>query len=277
MLNKTDLHCHTLYSDGSLSPQQIVERAAQNGVSSLAITDHDCIQAVLDLWPNRDKLPLTLISGVEISSSWEGKDIHVIGLNFEPYDQSLQDFLKQQQQLRFERAQELMQKLTDKLGILDIEQKLQKISQGYSICRSHFAALIVEEGKTSDFGKAFSKFLAKGKSCSVKSHWVSTEEAISHIHQAGGVAVLAHPSRYQLSNSRTFELIKSFSFAGGKAIEVCYSSLKSQDQRRLIRIAKEFSLLGSVGSDFHHPYQTWANLGQVAPLPADILPIWQNF
>ncbi len=272
-----DFHCHTRYSDGSLSPEQVVTTASTNGVKTLAITDHDTIDGVLSLWPKRKQLAVELIAGVEISTQWQGKDIHIVGLNFDPYSKPLQQFLIDQQQLREQRAQVLMEKLHHRLGIEQVELKIKRLAQGSSICRSHFASLIVNEGKASCFSKAFSKFLAKGKICSVKSQWPSVELAVAQIKQAGGVAVLAHSTRYKLSNSRTYQLLKDFSEVGGAGVEVSYPAIKAQDQRRLIRIAHEFKLMGSLGSDFHHLSQTWANLGQVAPLPADIKPIWELF
>ncbi len=277
MLEKIDLHCHSFHSDGSLSPQELIERAVINGVTQLSITDHDSIEAVIELWPLKDKLGLELIAGVEISSSWEGRDVHVVGLNIDHKNPELTNFLKKQQTTRHERSQLLIKKLETRLHIENVRDKLNLITKGQVVCRSHFAQLIVDSGAATSFGKAFSKFLAKGKICAVPSHWPDLEEVVSVIIQAGGIAVLAHPSRYKLSNSRLYQLITSFSASGGKAIEVSYPSIKGQDQRRLIRIANEFDLYGSQGSDFHHPFQTWSDLGQVPIMPADIIPVWTSY
>ena len=274
---KVDLHCHSCFSDGSLTPEEVIQRAHENGVDLLALTDHDSIEGVKTLWQNRSELPLTLIPAVEISSSWEGKDIHIVGLNVDLEDKNLTKFLALQLCKRQQRGLLLIEKFEDRLKIKDVAKKLESYAKGQIVCRSHFAQLLVDEGRAVDFRRAFEHFLAKGKIAAVKSHWPDIKEVVAAINTAGGVAAIAHPSRYKLSNSRLYGLIEYFAEVGGKAIELAYPGIKPQQQRQMARVAKEFGLSASKGSDFHHPHQVWANLGKVPQLPVDIEPVWNMF
>jgi len=274
--NKVDLHCHSYYSDGSLSPQQLIDRANANGVDLIAITDHDCIDGVKTLLKQPSKLPLTLIPAVEISSSWENKDIHIVGLNVKLEDELFNHFLELQLRKREQRGLNLIEKFENRLKIKQVAEKLKEYAKGRILCRSHFAQLLVDEGLAVDFRRAFERFLAKGKIAAVKSDWPDVKHSIAAINAAGGLAIIAHPTRYKLSNSRLYELIEYFSNSGGKALEMAYPGIKPQQQRQLARVASEFGLSASKGSDFHHPHQVWADLGKVPALPVDITPIWNN-
>lgn len=282
-MSEIDLHCHTLHSDGSLAVDELLQRAADNGVRLLAITDHDSVAAhdVLNECPHPGQSQKTksikVIPAVEISSSWRNKDIHIVGLNIDHGHKLLTEFLSGQQKLRSERASELVQKMQDRLKISDVADKITQLAKGGIICRSHFAQLIVNEGKAVDFKRAFEKFLKKGKIASVSSHWPELNEVVTIIRKAGGKAVIAHPTRYKLNNSALYELVEDFAAVGGTALEVAYPGIKPKQQRHLARLAKTFSLCGSQGSDFHHPYQTWADLGKVPYFPADIQPVWNDF
>ena len=274
---KVDLHCHSTFSDGSLTPTEVIQRAHENGVDLLALTDHDSIDGVKTLWEQRAELPLTLIPAVEISSSWLGKDIHIVGLNVDLTDENLSKFLAEQLRKRQQRGLLLIEKFENRLKIKDVAKKLKEHAKGAIICRSHFAQLLVDEGQAVDFRRAFERFLAKGKIAAVKSDWPDIRKVVEVINAAGGVATIAHPSRYKLSNSKLYELIEYFANCGGKAIELSYPGIKPQKQRQMTRVAKEFELLASKGSDFHHPHQVWANLGKVPQLPVDIEPVWNMF
>ncbi len=274
---KVDLHCHSWFSDGSLSPQQLIQRAELNSVDMLAITDHDSVEGVKELWPEKESLPVNLIAAVEVSSQWQGRDIHIVGLNIDHADNNFAQFLSQQLSKRQQRGLLLIEKLETRLKIEGVTEKLQQYAKGDIVCRSHFAQLLVDEGIAVDFRRAFERFLAKGKIAAVKSNWPDICESIAAINAAGGVAVLAHPTRYKLSNSRLYGLIEEFAEVGGAAVEMAYPGIKTQQQRQLARVAKEFALTASKGSDFHHPRQVWADLGKVPPLPADIDAVWDNF
>ncbi len=276
-MSEVDLHCHTHYSDGSLSVPELIQRALANGVKMLAITDHDSVAAHDEIMQRAEKWPIRLIPAVEISSSWHHRDIHVVALNIDHENHSLRDFLQQQFLLRQARAKILTEKMETRLKISDVTNKISVLAKGGIICRSHFAQLLVNEGKAKDFRRAFEKFLKKGKIASVKSHWPDLKAVIAVINQAGGYAVLAHPTRYKLNNSTLYELVEQFAKYQGHALEAAYPGIKPQQQRRLIRLAKTFSLSVSKGSDFHHSHQTWADLGKVPLLPADIQPIWEHF
>ncbi len=282
-MSEIDLHCHTLHSDGSLSVAELIQRAVDNGVKILAITDHDSIAAHTELQRTPTQLskadlsPVKVIPAVEISSGWRGKDIHIVGLNIDHQHPPLTQFLTRQRRLRSERATELVAKMEHRLKISDVASKIARIARGSIICRSHFAQLIVDEGKAVDFRRAFEKFLQKGKIASVQSFWPDMAEVVAIINCAGGLAVMAHPTRYKFNNSILHDLVEAFAASGGKALEVAYPGIKPQQQRRLTRLANSFSLAGSQGSDFHHPYQHWADLGKVPFFPADIHPVWKNF
>ncbi len=274
---KIDLHCHSHYSDGSLSPQELIDRAHNNSVEMLAITDHDSVEAVKELWDKKAELPLTLIPAVEVSSSWEGRDIHIVGLNVDHQHPEFVQFLEQQFSKRHERGLLLIEKLEARLKIEQVAEKIAVLAKGGIVCRSHFAQLLVDEDRASDIRRAFSKFLAKGKIAAVTSNWPDISESIAQITGCGGIAVLAHPTRYKLSNSRLYALIEQFSRFGGGALEMAYPGIDKAQQRRLARIAREFGLAASRGSDFHHPWQVWADLGKVPPLPADVKVVWEAF
>ncbi len=275
--NKVDLHCHSHFSDGSLSPEQLISRASANGVDLLAVTDHDTIDGVKLLLKQPSNLPLTLIPAAEISSSWENKDIHIVALGVDINNKIFSEFLKQQLRKRQQRGLLLIDKFENRLKIKEVAKKLKVYAKGEIICRSHFAQLLVDEGLAVDFRRAFERFLAKGKIAAVNSEWPDIQHSIKAIIAAGGIATLAHPTRYKLSNSRLYELIEYFSRVGGRAIEMAYPGIKPQQQRQLARVAKEFGLFASKGSDFHHPQQVWADLGKVPSLPVDIEPVWEQF
>ncbi|HFB66640.1 MAG TPA: PHP domain-containing protein [Aeromonadales bacterium] len=283
IMSEIDLHCHTHHSDGSLAVADLIQRAVNNGVRLLAITDHDSVAAHNELseqFQQRQSsapLEIDVIPAVEISASWRNKDIHIVGLNIDHSQKELTEFLAAQYRLRSDRATELVKKMQQRLKISDAANKIAQLAKGGIICRSHFAQLIVNEGKAVDFKRAFEKFLKKGKIASVRSHWPEMSEVVTIIRKAGGKAVIAHPTRYRLNNSTLYELVEDFSAVGGTALEVAYPGIKPKQQRHLVRLANTFSLAGSQGSDFHHPYQVWADLGKVPYFPADIQPIWNDF
>lgn len=272
-----DLHCHSHYSDGSLSPEELLDWAKNLKIEILAISDHDTIEGVQSLRKMREELSLNVIPAVEISTKWQQLEIHIVGLNIDPNNEELIQFLETQSQLRSERANQLIEKIEHHLNVSETRLKLNQVVKGKIICRSHIAQLLVNEGLAVDSRRAFEKFLRKGKILEVKSFWPEMEQVINVIHKAGGVAVLAHPSRYKTGNSRLTKLIVSFKQAGGEGMELSYPGLQPHQQRRLIRLARENELLASQGSDFHHPYQKWANIHQVIPIPADIPRVWTDF
>ncbi|CDF99384.1 RNase RNM [Avibacterium paragallinarum] len=269
-----DLHCHSTASDGVLSPSEVVQRAYEQQVSVLALTDHDSISGLDEAQAQADRLGMRLINGVEISTQWENRAIHIVGLDFEKTHPKMTALLQQQAEKRLERAVKIGEKLA-KIGVENAFEGAKKFTQG-EVTRAHYARYLVEIGKVSNINQAFKKYLSQGKSAYVKAEWVDIPNAIEIIHQAGGQAVLAHPLRYTLTTKWIKKLIADFAQSGGDAIEVAGCG-QTKDQRLLLaRWAVEQGLYGSVGSDFHFPCG-WIELGRSLHLPETVLPIWQKF
>ena len=262
---KADLHSHSYYSDGKLSPAQLLHRAEGNHVTHLAITDHDCTMALQEL--KNAKFELTLINGVEISCDWSGKEIHVVGLNFDLEDKQLKQLLATQQAKRKHRVTNIDQRLAE-LGHTGLIEYLDTLPC-VSYTRSHVADFLVEKGICKNRQKAFKNFLSKKGRCYVASDWCSLSEAVTTINTAGGIAVLAHPGRYPLSKSKLESLVADFADCGGGALEVIYSNIDPHTQKRLIDLTKSYSLYASLGSDFHDSAARWMDLGRIASFNPD--------
>ncbi|MBY5922204.1 RNase RNM [Ferrimonas balearica] len=257
---KIDLHCHTTASDGTLSPSELVKRAALQQVAILAITDHDTTAGLLEAQPVAEQEGVRLIEGVEISTRWHGFEIHIVGLGFDVTHPAMTALLTQQQASRESRAIAIGEKLAKRRIEGAYEAARTKAGDGI-VGRGHFARVLVERGIVRQPQAAFDKYLGKGQSAYVATQWCSIEEAISVIHQAGGVSVLAHPGKYSLSNKWLRKLLGEFKAAGGMAMEAL-GCQQSPDQRRfLLSLAEEHELLISAGSDFHQPGR-WIELGR---------------
>ncbi|MFD1805703.1 PHP domain-containing protein [Pasteurella oralis] len=269
-----DLHCHSIASDGILSPSQLIQRAAEKGVNVLALTDHDTLAGLIEARQLATQFDIELISGVEISTLWENRTIHIVGLNFTENSTEMTALLTQQAVIRYQRAIEIGEKLA-KIGVENAFEEARKLAAG-EVTRAHYARLLVQTGKVSNENQAFKKYLSQGKSCYVKAQWCDIPTAIKVIHQTGGLAVLAHPLRYTMTTKWLKKLIADFKQWGGDALEVAGCG-QTKDQRLLLaRWAKENTLLCSVGSDFHFPCG-WIELGKSLQLPEDCMPIWHYF
>ncbi|WP_341501343.1 PHP domain-containing protein [Gallaecimonas sp. GXIMD4217] len=271
----TDLHSHTVFSDGKLTPQALIDRAIERRVSRLAITDHDTTDAlaVARAHIHDNELPLELVPGVEISCQWGAKEVHVVGLWVDEDCQALMALLAQQKQRREERAVEIGRRL-EKAKIPDALAGARRHAGTAAITRAHFAQYLVELGKASTVGAVFKKYLSRGNTGYVPPNWVPLAEAIAVIHRAGGKAVLAHPGRYQLSGKWLRKLVAEFAEAGGDAMEVAQCQQPQNERRFLADLAAEHHLKASQGSDFHFP-SPFAELGRNLYLPAGALPVWE--
>jgi 3',5'-nucleoside bisphosphate phosphatase len=279
-----DLHSHTSLSDGELSPQSLLNRALGAALQCLAITDHDCIDAHLQIKNGQISPPdsLDIIPGTEISTRWENQEIHILGLLIDRDDQPLQSLLLAQQQRRRERAAQIGKKL-ERAGVCGLDHHLENLPCS-AVGRAHIADFLVHQGKVGSKQQAFSKYLAKNGKAYVSAQWCSVGEAVAAITQAGGVAAIAHPDRYSLSRPRFNRLIDEFIEAGGNGIEVSYSNLNPDILANLARISREKSLWATAGSDFHSPHHHWMDLGRIRRLPelcAELAiwrhPRWQEF
>jgi predicted metal-dependent phosphoesterase TrpH len=278
-----DLHSHTYYSDGSLSPEQLVMRAHTMQVDVLAITDHDTLAAIApaQAFQQRQSRALTIIPGVEISTSWHGFEIHVLALHVDPNHPQLVDQMTSQQQKRLDRAKKISDKL-QQLGISGVLERAQclvnKDKQGITaqITRAHIAQALLDMGKVSRKQQAFDKYLGKGKDAYVKADWMDMPSAIECCHAAGGRAVLAHPGHYDLTAKWLRKLVAEFSAAGGDGMELTHAQLSPQKQQLLNQLAVEHHLLASAGSDFHQPSR-WRELGRKLHLTPEIKPVWYDW
>ncbi|WP_159565043.1 RNase RNM [Budvicia diplopodorum] len=272
-----DLHSHTLASDGMLTPTQLVQRAVEMRVSVLAITDHDTTAGLAEAADaiSRLALPLRLINGVEISTAWEGFDIHILGLGIDPQSSAMVALLADQAIRRQKRAEEIARRL-EKNQVPDALAGAKAFAGDAGITRAHFARYLVEIGKASNMAQVFKKYLAKGKTGYVPPQWCTIKEAVDAIHLAGGQAALAHPSRYDLSPKWLRRLIVNFKQDSGDAIEVAQCQQAPDERTQLARYAEEYQLLASQGSDFHGPC-AWLELGRRLSLPDKVIPVWQDW
>ncbi|WP_224717512.1 RNase RNM [Pectobacterium versatile] len=271
-----DLHSHTTASDGLLTPTALVSRAVDMRVSVLAITDHDTT-AGLDEAQNaiaQQRLPLRLIPGVEISTLWENYEIHIVGLGMDIAHPALTGLLQQQAECRQSRAEQIAARL-EKNRIPDALAGAQRLATGGQITRAHFARYLIELGIAANMNQVFKKYLAKGKTGYVPPQWCTIPQAIEAIHQSGGVSVLAHPGRYDLTAKWLKRLLATFAESGGIAMEVAQCQQAPDERTQLGRYARDFNLMASQGSDFHLPC-AWIELGRKLWLPADVEPVWHH-
>ncbi|MFN3234450.1 MAG: PHP domain-containing protein [Gammaproteobacteria bacterium] len=250
-MSNIDLHTHTDYSDGLLSPQALLERAQSRQISTLAITDHDSVYGVLDAMPIAKDYGITLIPGIEVSAQWEHISVHIVGLNIDPNNERLRKRLDNIIAERQERALKMASKLAKKNmpGFEAIVAKHPKVS----FSRLHIAQWMVQEGYVDSLKKAFQQYLGTGRSAYASMSWMSLQEAIDLIHQAGGVAVIAHPRRYDIRFNRLSKLVAEFKTLGGDGIEIATCTQNDDDQRLLAGLARQYGLSASMGSDFHFP------------------------
>jgi len=269
-----DLHCHSTASDGSLSPTDLVSRAAEKGVTTLALTDHDTTAGLVEAQNSANNLGLTLINGIEISAQWEKLGIHIVGLNIAPEHEALQKIIAELHIMRTERAEKISQKLAKK-GILNALESVQKVASNEMITRVHFANFLVSQAHVATISEAFDRYLGDGKVAYVSTIWTPLENSVKAIRVAGGVAVLAHPLRYKLTATRMKKLLGEFKNTGGQGMEVVTGRYNPDEMRVLANYATQFELAGSVGSDFHSPANQWLELGRLAPLPEKVKPVWE--
>ena len=268
-----DLHTHTTASDGSLSPNDLLGLAASNGVDVLAITDHDTIAGFRAARDGHGGRP-ELIAGVEFSAGWMRRGVHVVGLNVDPDSAALQSAIESQQAVRRRRARGIADRLV-KAGLDDCFDAVVARAGDAAIGRPHFAAHLVETGAVKNTAAAFRKYLGAGKAGDVRHVWPSLDTVVQWIEAAGGVAVLAHPAKYRMTNTKLRALLKDFVDAGGRGLEVICGQQNPQLTAQMAALAREFDLHASVGSDFHHPDMHWALPGRFPELPSDLRGVWE--
>jgi len=272
-----DLHCHSTASDGLLAPAELVSRAAANGVDILALTDHDEISGLAEARARAAELRLRFVDGVEVSISWGGITIHVVGLNIDPGNVQLQLGLQSIREGRRERAKMMADDLA-RAGIPgSLEGAYAYVDNPNLIGRTHFARFLVEKRYVNDVKSAFQHYLVQGKPGYVPHQWATLADGLSYIRAGGGVAVLAHPGRYKLTRTEMRKFLAEFKDGGGAGIEVVTSSHTSEQYLEYAILAKEFGLLASRGSDFHGPGESRVDLGKLPDLSPDLKPVWHDW
>jgi predicted metal-dependent phosphoesterase TrpH len=275
-----DLHCHSNISDGTLSPSELVKRAAERGVKVLALTDHDDMDGLEEARAAAAQHGIAFINGVEISVTWRTHTVHIVGLGIDPAYPPLADGLRSVRSGRGERARKMSEELA-KIGIGGVLQGAYRYAENPNmIGRTHFARYLVETGQCKDVKSVFSRYLVKGKPGYVPHHWAVLADAVNWVRGSGGVAVLAHPGRYMVGRSSMgkktmHELITDFVECGGQAIEVVSGSHTPEQYAEFARYAEEFNLLCSCGSDFHGPGESYRDVGKMPDFPLGCTPVWQ--
>ena len=272
--SNADLHCHSVVSDGTLTPEVLAKRAKSNGVDLWSLTDHDEIGGQDRAIQAAKAVGLRYLTGTEISVSFAGKTVHIVGLGFDHKQASMVDGLQATRGGRELRAQEMSTQL-ERVGIKGAyEGALKYVGNPELISRTHFARFLVESGVCSDTSEVFRKYLTDGKPGFVEHKWANLGDAVRWITGAKGIAVIAHPAPYGFSANEEYALITEFIAHGGKAIEVVTGSHTDAEAARYAEVAREFSLLASRGSDFHSPEESRLDLGSLADLPKDLTPVW---
>jgi len=270
-----DLHCHSRVSDGTLEPEALAARAKANGVELWALTDHDEIGGQQRAKDAALALGLPYLTGTEVSVSFAGRVVHIVGLGFDAHDSALTAGLHATRGGRVERAHEMANGLA-KVGIKDaFEGALRYVSNPELISRTHFARFLVEAGHCSDVSEVFRRYLTEGKPGYVEHRWARLGDAVRWITEAKGLAVIAHPARYSFTPTEEYALITEFIAHGGRGMEVVTGSHSAADAVKYADTALEFDLLASRGSDFHSPTESHTDLGKLNPLPGKLKPVWQ--
>jgi len=240
----------------------------------LALTDHDTVDGIEEAHTAARRHGITLVPGVEISVTWSGRTIHIVGLDIDPADDGLRRGLDEVRAGRLQRAEAISARLA-KLGVANaLQGALALASNPATVSRTHFARHLVAVGAASNMASVFRRYLGEGKPAHVRHTWAALAQAVRWITEAGGVSVLAHPGRYGLRAQRLRALFQEFRAAGGVAVEVVCASHTADQAEAIAALASDCELLGSMGSDFHCPEESWLDLGRLARLPAQCQPIW---
>ena len=269
-----DLHCHSVISDGTLTPEALAARARAKGVELWALTDHDEIGGLSRAAAAARAQGLNYLTGAEISVTFAGETVHIVGLGFDADNTALTQGLHNTRGGRSQRAMGMAEGLA-KVGIKGaFEGALKFVGNPELISRTHFARFLVESGVCSETHEVFRRYLTEGKPGFVPHRWASLRDAVTWITQARGVAVIAHPGRYKFTANEEYALFTEFKAHGGQAVEVVTGSHTTQEYVKYAETAKEFGLAASRGSDFHSPDESRIDLGALPFLPGELTPVW---
>lgn len=271
-----DLHCHSTISDGILSPSDLVKYAHKKNVKVLALTDHDDISGLKDARNESIQKNIIFINGVEISVTWRKRTIHIVGLNFDDKNENLKKQLKLIRDGRENRAIKMSEELGN-VGIKNALKGARNYSKSGSLGRIHFAQYLVETGLAKNVKSVFKKYLTEGKPGYVNHTWAPIKDAVRWINDAGGIAVIAHPGRYDMGSKLYPELFKEFKDYGGGGVEIMSGSQDPSQLNYFANLSNQFGLLSSCGSDFHGPGISFRDMGKLYSFPKECTPIWSSW
>ncbi len=273
---KIDLHNHSYYSDGVLSPSEIVLLAKEQGCDVFALTDHDTTDGLLEAQQKADEIGLQLVHGVEVSAMWSNMTVHIVGLGVDIDNEVLRQGLQRHQDFRQVRAEKMARGLGG-AGVFNALEKVKIVAKKGMITRTHFAQMLVQEGVCKDMRSVFKRFLTGKKPGGVGGKWAEFDEVIEWIHAAGGKAVLAHPLRYRMTNTKIKRLLGHLSGAGLDGVEVVTGSSSGDEITLVSQWAKEFGLLASIGSDYHGWPNQRVRIGHLQDMPNVNETIWKDW
>ena len=274
LIMKVDLHNHSYYSDGVFSPSEVVRLADESNCDLFALTDHDTTDGLNEARQTADKLSVDLVSGVEISAFWRNMTIHIIGLDIDINNDILQAGLAHNQQLRKERAEKIALGLW-RAGIKDALEKTQALSKTDMLTRTHFAQMLIREGYCKDMKSVFRRFLTGKKPGGIRVEWKNIDEVVGWIHAAGGLAVIAHPFRYRMTQTKIKNMLIDFKEVLGDGVEVVTATSTDEEITLSNQWAKEYKLLSSCGSDYHGWSNQRIEIGCLRDLPSLDNAIWR--
>ena len=270
-----DLHCHSNVSDGTLTPEEVAARAHRNGVELWSLTDHDEIGGQERARDAAHRLGMSYLSGSEISVTFAGRTVHIVGLGFDANDTDLAHGLAATRGGREQRARNMAADL-ERVGVHGaFEGALKYVGNPDLISRTHFARYMVEIGVCKELSDVFKRYLTEGKPGYVEHRWAKLSDAVRWITEAGGVAGIAHPGRYDLTPNEEFALFAEFKALGGQGVEVVTGSHTVPEYQKYADLACELDLLASRGSDFHDPKESHTDLGTLPALPKRVRPVWE--
>lgn len=274
-LINADLHCHSIVSDGTLTPEALALRAKANGVELWALTDHDEIGGQDRAIEAARLAGLSYLTGAEISVTFAGTTVHIVGLGMDHTHPALLNGLRATRGGREMRARAMSDDLLTRAGIPGVyEGALKYVDNPELISRTHFARYLVEAGVCKDTNEVFRKFIVEGKPGFVPHRWASLRDAVGWITDSGGVAIIAHPGRYKLTANEEYALFTEFKTLGGQGVEVMTGAHGQADYVKYAEYCQEFDLAASRGSDFHSPEESHTDLGKLPPLPGSVTPVW---
>jgi len=271
---KVDLHNHSYYSDGVFSPTEVVRLADEANCDLFALTDHDTTDGLSEAQQMADELSFNLVAGVEISALWQNMTIHILGLGIDTNNDILQKGLSYNQSLRKERAEKISLGLR-RAGVRDALEKTKELSKTDMLTRTHFAQMLIREGYCKDMKSVFRRFLTGKKPGASRVEWRSFDEVVGWIHAAGGLAVIAHPFRYRMTQTKIKKMLIDFKEVLGDGVEVVTATSTDEEITLSDQWTKEYKLLSSCGSDYHGWSNQRIRIGCLRDLPNPNNAIWR--